>query len=47
MNRRVGTVQIIEATRHETDSVFDAGFWLDCEREAALILQAITGDDGE
>ncbi|MFC7725433.1 hypothetical protein ACFQW6_09960 [Nocardioides sp. GCM10028917] len=41
------TVQIIEVTRHKTESVFDADFWLDCEREADLILHAITGVAGE
>jgi len=40
-------VQIIEVTQHETESLFNAGFWLECEREAALILRAISGVDGE
>ena len=40
-------MQTIEVTRHETESLFDAGFWLECERDAARVLHAITGVDGE
>ena len=47
VNGRARTVQIIEVTRDETESLFNASFWLECEREAALILRAITGVDGE
>ncbi len=34
-------------TRHESHSLFDAGFWLECEREADRMLRAITGLDDE
>lgn len=31
------------ATRHESEGLFDAGFWLECEQEADRMLRAITG----
>ena len=40
-------METIDVTRHESGSLFDAGFWLECEREADRMLRAITGvDDG-
>lgn len=30
-------------TRHEPESLFDLGFWLECEREAELMLRTMTG----
>lgn len=39
-------MEIVEATRHESERLFGAGFWLECEREADRILSAIT-DMGE
>lgn len=44
-NGRVSTVETIDVTRQESASLFDATFWLECEREAARILAAITGVD--
>lgn len=44
-NGRVSTVETIDVTRHESESLFDAGFWLECEREAAEVLRAMTGAD--
>ena len=41
----MNTVEIIEETRHEPESLFSVGFWLECDREAGRILRAITGDD--
>jgi hypothetical protein len=38
-------VDTIGVTRHESQSLFDADFWLECEREAALMLRIITGLD--
>jgi hypothetical protein len=39
----VSTVETIDVTRRESQSLFDAGFWLECEREADLMLRTITG----
>lgn len=39
------TVETTEVTRHESTSSFDVGFWLECEREAAQLLRAMTGVD--
>jgi hypothetical protein len=47
VNGRMRTVQILEVTRDETASPFNASFWLECEREADFILRAITGVDVE
>jgi hypothetical protein len=41
----VSTVETIDVTRHGSESLFDAGFWLECEREADRMLRAITGVD--
>jgi hypothetical protein len=41
----VNTVETIEVTRHEPESLFSAAFWLECDREADRILSAITGGD--
>lgn len=35
----------IEVTRHASGTLFDAGFWQECEREADLMLRLITGVD--
>jgi hypothetical protein len=43
----VSTVETIDMTRRESQSLFDAGFWLECEREADRMLRAITGVDDE
>jgi hypothetical protein len=40
---RVITVETIDMARPEAKSLFDADFWLECEREADLMLRAITG----
>ena len=37
------TVETIDMARPEAQSLFDADFWLECEREADLMLRAITG----
>lgn len=39
----MSAVETIGVTRHESERLFDAGFWLECEREAELMLRAITG----
>lgn len=39
----VRTVETDEATPPASERLFDAGFWLECEREAAQMLRAITG----
>lgn len=40
-------METIDVTRHESESLFDASFWLECEREAERMLRTITGvDDG-
>lgn len=41
----MSTVETIGVTRHASESLFDAGFWQECEREADLMLRAITGVD--
>ena len=47
-NGQVNTVETTtEVTRPESHNLFDAGFWLECEREAAVMLRAITGADDE
>lgn len=43
----MSTVETIDMTRRESQSLFDAGFWLECEREADRMLRAITGADDE
>lgn len=42
---RVITVETIDMARPEAQSLFDADFWLECEREADRMLRAITGVD--
>lgn len=39
----MSTVETIGATRHGSESLFDVGFWLECEREADEMLRTITG----
>lgn len=34
-------------TPHGSESLFDIGFWLGCEREADEMLRAMTGVDDE
>lgn len=42
-------MEIIEATRNEPERLFGAGFWRECELEAARMLSAIAdrGDEGD
>ena len=40
--RTVSTVETIEVTRHESKRIFDVGFWMECEIEAAEMLRIIT-----
>lgn len=40
-------METIDATRHESESLFDVRFWLECEREAAEMLRTITGVDDQ
>lgn len=42
---RLGTVEIIQVARHEPETLFNAGFWLECEREAGRVLRTLTGVD--
>jgi hypothetical protein len=35
-------VETIEVTRHESKRIFDVGFWMECEIEAAEMLRIIT-----
>ncbi|WP_281280287.1 hypothetical protein [Nocardioides eburneiflavus] len=39
----MSTVETSDVTVHESERLFDADFWLECEREAELMLRAITG----
>jgi hypothetical protein len=40
-------VETTEVTCQEPERLFDVGFWLACEREAARMLETITGADDE
>jgi hypothetical protein len=43
----VRTVETIGETQQESERLFDVGFWLECEHEAARMLRTMTGvDDG-
>lgn len=43
----MSTVETIEVPRHASERLFDAGFWLECEREADRMLRTITGVDDD
>jgi len=37
----------MKAASHEPQRLFTAGFWAECEREAALVLGALTDAGGD
>lgn len=43
----VNAVETTEVTRPEPESLFNLGFWLECEREAARLLRIMTAVDHE
>ena len=40
-------METIDVTRRESQILFDAGFWRECEQEADRLLRAMTGGDEE
>lgn len=46
-NGQVSAVETINVAGHDSERLFGAGFWLECEREADRMLRAITGADDE
>jgi hypothetical protein len=45
--RTVSVVETIGVTRHVSERIFDVGFWMECELEAAEMLRMITGVDDD